>query len=62
VGPPGSLIITVGPMLAFVPIGPNGRGTRLHPVTAAGDPIYYTAMVATKLRDIPASMLVEGNK
>jgi predicted TPR repeat methyltransferase len=33
-----------------------------HRRSAAGDPIYYTAMVATKLRDIPASMLVEGNK
>jgi hypothetical protein len=30
-----------------------------HRRSAGGDPIYYTAMVATKLRDIPAGMLVE---
>jgi predicted TPR repeat methyltransferase len=30
-----------------------------HRRSAAGEPIYYTAMVATKLRDIPESFLVE---
>lgn len=30
-----------------------------HRRSAGGEPIYYTAMVATKLRDIPAGMLVE---
>ncbi|HEX6267424.1 MAG TPA: methyltransferase domain-containing protein [Burkholderiales bacterium] len=30
-----------------------------HRLSAAGEPIYYTAMVVTKLGDIPASMLVE---
>jgi predicted TPR repeat methyltransferase len=33
-----------------------------HRRSAAGDPIYYTAMVATKLRDIPESFLVEEKK
>lgn len=33
-----------------------------HRRSAAGDPIYYTAMVATKLRDIPESFLVEEEK
>ena len=32
-----------------------------HRLAANGEPIYYTAMVATKLAVIPASMLVEGN-
>lgn len=30
-----------------------------HRLSASGDPIYYTAMVATKLKEIPDSMLVE---
>ena len=30
-----------------------------HRLSASGDPIYYTAMVATKLKEIPASILVE---
>jgi predicted TPR repeat methyltransferase len=30
-----------------------------HRLSAAGEPIYYTAMVATKLKEIPDSMLVE---
>ena len=30
-----------------------------HRRSAGGEPIYYTAMVATKLRDIPEGMLVE---
>ena len=45
----------------------NGRVVRLeatrryrHRFSAAGDPLYYTAMVATKLAEIPESMLVEG--
>ena len=45
----------------------NGRVVRLeatrryrHRLSAAGDPLYYTAMVATKLAEIPESMLVEG--
>lgn len=32
-----------------------------HRLAANGEPIYYTAMVATKLAQIPESMLVEGN-
>jgi len=32
-----------------------------HRLAANGEPIYYTAMVATKLAEIPASMLVEAN-
>lgn len=32
-----------------------------HRLAANGDPIYYTAMVATKLAQIPESMLIEGN-
>jgi predicted TPR repeat methyltransferase len=30
-----------------------------HRLSAAGEPLYYTAMVVTKLAEIPASMLVE---
>ena len=30
-----------------------------HRLSMAGEPIYYTAMVVTKLKDIPSSMLVE---
>ena len=30
-----------------------------HRLSAAGEPIYYTAMVVTKLAEIPASMLIE---
>jgi len=30
-----------------------------HRLSATGDPIYYTAMVVTKLKEIPESMLVE---
>jgi predicted TPR repeat methyltransferase len=30
-----------------------------HRLSAAGEPIFYTAMVATKLEDIPRSMLVD---
>lgn len=30
-----------------------------HRLSASGDPIYYTAMVATKLKEIPAGILVE---
>ena len=33
-----------------------------HRLSAAGDPIYYTAMVVTKLKDIPESFLVEEKK
>jgi predicted TPR repeat methyltransferase len=33
-----------------------------HRRSAAGDPIYYTAMVATKLKDIPESFLIEEPK
>jgi predicted TPR repeat methyltransferase len=33
-----------------------------HRLSAAGDPIHYTAMVATKLKEIPESMLVEEEK
>ncbi len=33
-----------------------------HRLSAGGDPIYYTAMVATKLKDIPESFLVEEAK
>lgn len=33
-----------------------------HRRSASGDPIYYTAMVATKLKEIPESMLVEEPK
>lgn len=33
-----------------------------HRLSAAGDPIHYTAMVATKLKDIPERMLVEEEK
>lgn len=32
-----------------------------HRLAANGEPIYYTAMVVTKLAEIPASMLVEEN-
>jgi len=32
-----------------------------HRLAANGDAIYYTAMVVTKLKEIPASMLVEGS-
>jgi predicted TPR repeat methyltransferase len=32
-----------------------------HRLAANGEPIHYTAMVATKLAEIPESMLVEGN-
>ena len=32
-----------------------------HRLAADGEPIHYTAMVATKLAEIPESMLVEGN-
>jgi len=31
-------------------------------VAASGEPIYYTAMVATKLKEIPDSILVEEKK
>lgn len=39
------------------------EGTRryCHRRSATGEPIYYTAMVVTKLREIPDSMLVEEN-
>jgi len=30
-----------------------------HRLSAAGEPLYYTAMVATKLAEIPESLLVE---
>jgi hypothetical protein len=33
-----------------------------HRRSASGAPIYYTAMVATKLKEIPESMLVEEPK
>jgi trans-aconitate methyltransferase len=33
-----------------------------HRLSASGDPIYYTAMLATKLKEIPASILVEEKK
>lgn len=33
-----------------------------HRNSAAGEPIFYTAMVATKLKEIPESMLVEEEK
>jgi hypothetical protein len=33
-----------------------------HRLSASGDPIYYTAMVATKLNKIPAGILVEETK
>ena len=33
-----------------------------HRLSASGDPIYYTAMVATKLKEIPDSILVEEKK
>jgi hypothetical protein len=33
-----------------------------HRLSAGGDPIYYTAMVATKLKEIPAGILVEERK
>jgi hypothetical protein len=32
-----------------------------HRLSAAGEPIYYTAMVATKLAEIPEAMLVDGS-
>ena len=32
-----------------------------HRLAANGDPIFYTAMVATKLAEIPESMLIDGN-
>jgi SAM-dependent methyltransferase len=45
----------------------NGKVARMeamrryrHRLSAAGEPIYYTAMVVTKLAEIPASMLVDG--
>ena len=30
-----------------------------HRLSAAGEPIFYTAMVATKLEDIPRAMVVD---
>jgi hypothetical protein len=33
-----------------------------HRLSAAGEPIHYTAMVVTKLKDIPERMLVEEAK
>jgi SAM-dependent methyltransferase len=33
-----------------------------HRLSASGDPIYYTAMVATKLKEIPDSILVEEKR
>ena len=33
-----------------------------HRFSAAGEPLYYTAMVATKLAEIPESMLVEAEE
>jgi predicted TPR repeat methyltransferase len=32
-----------------------------HRLSTAGEPIFYTAIVATKLKDIPASMLVDAS-